>query len=163
MDPNPHPGFPGLAYLVAEFPAPNHNYLYGEIAGLRAAGLAVHVVSVRRSSQPLARLSVALREEANRTEYLKATSLLSAIFIVFRYAVIHPIRFSAALRFAIKVGGWRGIFYVAEAALLGHWMRRHALRHVHAHFAATVALLAAKLFPEIGASFTAHGYGEFYS
>ena len=153
----------GLAYLVAEFPAANHNYLLGEIAGLRAAGLDVHVVSVSPSSQPPAQQGVLGREEGKRTYYIKATRPWEALACIIATALRRPRRCCAGLWYAFKIGGWRGAFYFAEAVLLGRWMQRNDLSHVHAHFSASVALITAKIFPQIAASFTAHGYGEVYS
>jgi glycosyltransferase involved in cell wall biosynthesis len=153
----------GLAYLVAEFPAANHNYLLGEIAGLRAAGLDVRVVSVSPSNQPPAQQGVLGREEGKRAYYIKATRPWAALACIVVTGLYRPRGFCAGLWYAVEIAGWRGAFYFAEAVLLGHWMQRNGLSHVHAHFAASVALITAKIFPQIAASFTAHGYGEFYA
>jgi colanic acid/amylovoran biosynthesis glycosyltransferase len=153
----------GLAYLIAEFPAANHNYLLGEIAGLRVAGFTVRVVSVRPSVQPVAQQGVLLREEGERAYCIKSTSRWAAISCMIAVVLRRPRQFCSGLWYAFEIAGGRGVFYFAEAVLLGHWMEQNELSHVHAHFAASVALITAKIFPQIAASFTAHGYGEFYS
>ena len=55
--------------------------------------------------------------------------------------------------------------YLAEALLLGRWMRRHSLHHLHVHFGgpvSSVALLAARAW-QIPWSLTLHGPGEFHN
>jgi glycosyltransferase involved in cell wall biosynthesis len=51
--------------------------------------------------------------------------------------------------------------YFAEAVLVGRKMRELGISHVHASFSATVALIAAKIFP-ITWSFGVYGYGELH-
>jgi colanic acid/amylovoran biosynthesis glycosyltransferase len=54
--------------------------------------------------------------------------------------------------------------YLTEALMLGRWMQRRQLAHVHVHLGsqpATVGLLAKHVF-DIGLSITVHGADEFY-
>jgi glycosyltransferase involved in cell wall biosynthesis len=53
-----------------------------------------------------------------------------------------------------------GIFYFAEAVVVGHSMMRLGLRHLHTHFASTVGLIVARIFP-VTMSATFHGPMEF--
>jgi glycosyltransferase involved in cell wall biosynthesis len=152
-----------IAYLVSEFPAPNHNYLLEEILGLQRAGATVLVASVSPSSQSGSHQSELEREHAKRLYCIKSTPLFLALACFLAVAFRTPVRFAAGFGYAIQNWGMRGILYFVEALLLGRWMQRNQLSHVHSHFAATVALIASRIFPEISASFTAHGYGEFYS
>jgi glycosyltransferase involved in cell wall biosynthesis len=50
--------------------------------------------------------------------------------------------------------------YFAEAVTAGAWLESRGYKHIHAHFASTVALLIPKLFP-ITFSATIHGPDEF--
>jgi colanic acid/amylovoran biosynthesis glycosyltransferase len=70
------------------------------------------------------------------------------------------------LIYAIRLGGLdlRRVFlcllYFGEAVIVGRWMERGGLRHVHAHFSSTVALIATRAF-SITMSATMHGPDEF--
>jgi colanic acid/amylovoran biosynthesis glycosyltransferase len=147
-----------IAYLVSELPAQNHNYLFGEIVGLRDAGITVLVASVRRSTQH----RKCEGREVERSYCITDTPLRHVLDCIFLTAVGNPFGFIAGLWYAVSVWNVRGVFYFAEAALLGRWMQQNKLFHVHSHFAAKVALIACKIFPAMSTSFTAHGYGEFY-
>jgi glycosyltransferase involved in cell wall biosynthesis len=52
------------------------------------------------------------------------------------------------------------LLYFAEAVVAGHYMQRRGLRHLHTHYASTVALLMARVFP-LSFSATIHGSAEF--
>jgi colanic acid/amylovoran biosynthesis glycosyltransferase len=148
-----------IAYLVSELPARNHNYLFGEILGLRDAGITVLIASVSRSTKQ-AKFEA---DEAERSYCIKDTPLRHVLRCMFLTAIGTPLGFIAGLGYAISLWNIRGVFYFVEAVLLGSWMQQNKLLHVHSHFAAKVALIACKVFPMMSASFTAHGYGEFYS
>ncbi|MDQ1472468.1 MAG: hypothetical protein QOJ99_3948, partial [Bryobacterales bacterium] len=56
------------------------------------------------------------------------------------------------------------LLYFVEAVIVGQWMRRKSLRHLHVHFAtpaATVGLILTRIFP-FTMSITVHGPDEFY-
>jgi hypothetical protein len=54
------------------------------------------------------------------------------------------------LGYAAKLGGFRvreaglNLAYFAQAAIVGHWMRRHQLAYLNTHYSSTVALLVHK-------------------
>lgn len=54
----------------------------------------------------------------------------------------------------------RRLLYFIEAVVVGGWMRRHRLAHVHVHFSSTVGLILARVFP-VPVSFKFHGPAEF--
>jgi glycosyltransferase involved in cell wall biosynthesis len=81
-----------------------------------------------------------------------------------------PASYLRGLLFAAKLGGADAreilyhVFYFAEAIVVGRWMLRNGLQHLHVHFAvntATVALIATRVFP-ISYSISVHGPNEFY-
>jgi glycosyltransferase involved in cell wall biosynthesis len=78
------------------------------------------------------------------------------------------VRYLRGLTFALRLG--RGsprriayhLAYFAEAILVGRYMRRCGITHLHASFSATVALIAAHTFP-VTMSFGVYGYGELHN
>ncbi|MFH1567001.1 MAG: glycosyltransferase family 4 protein, partial [Gemmatimonadota bacterium] len=58
-----------------------------------------------------------------------------------------------------------GLFYFAEALIIGDWLRRNGAGHLHVHFAtpaSTVGVLVKRIFGT-GLSITVHGPDEFYA
>jgi glycosyltransferase involved in cell wall biosynthesis len=154
-----------FACLIAQHPAINHAVILREVRLLRQH-FEIYTVSVRAPDRPFDQLAAEERDEAQRTYYVNPagagaalTALTSALFSI-------PIRFIGALWYAVKLAKMRirqvglNLAYFAQAAIVGHWMRRHQLRHLHTHYSSTVALLVHKLFGfEISISF--HGPDEF--
>lgn len=156
-----------LLCLVGQFPAVNHGYLLAEIQRLRELGIAISVASVSPSDRPFRELSPLEQEEAARTFYIKsipATRVALSNLIEFAG---NPLHYLGGLVFAFQLtrGNLGRIAYHAayftEAILVGRRMREIGVSHVHAHFSATVALIAARVFP-ITMSFTVHGFGELH-
>jgi glycosyltransferase involved in cell wall biosynthesis len=77
-----------------------------------------------------------------------------------------PVRYVRGLAHALKLGGSNPrriasrFFYLAEAVVIGRWMKRKGLTHCHTHFSSTVALLLKQVFP-VSVSMTIHGSAEF--
>jgi glycosyltransferase involved in cell wall biosynthesis len=158
---------PKLLYLIGQFPAINHGYLLAEIRILRGLGFTVEVISVSPPDRPTPALSETEREEVTRTYYIKSLSALRIALLNGAEFVRSPLRYLNALFFALRLAGpnLRGISYhlayLAEAVVVGRRMRQLGISHVHASFSATVALLAAKIFP-ITWSFGVYGFGELH-
>ncbi len=83
---------------------------------------------------------------------------------------VYPAVFVRGARVALTMGGWDlvrkiyALFYTVEAFLLGRWMKKRSLRHLHVHFGgsvATVAMVAAEIW-KFDYSLTIHGPEEFY-
>jgi glycosyltransferase involved in cell wall biosynthesis len=81
-----------------------------------------------------------------------------------------PLAYLRGMMFALRLGGsdLRGMFYnllyFAEAVMVGHWMAKKKLPHLHVHFAtpgSNVGLIASRIFP-VTFSITVHGPDEFY-
>ena len=155
-----------IGYLISQFPAINHGYLFTEIRELRRGGIDVEVASVRLPDRPLGRLSVDEREEAKKIYYIKSAGIFGVLAAVVGFGLWRPVRFLQALWYALRLGVnmrryLHGALYFAEALLLARWMHDRNLTHVHTHFSSTIALIAARLAP-IQWSWTAHGYGELH-
>ncbi|HLW71395.1 MAG TPA: glycosyltransferase family 4 protein [Candidatus Binataceae bacterium] len=141
-----------------------------EAAALRRMDFHVKIASINPPKQPLARMTVEEREEAAATFYVKSASLNQIARSHLMTLMRTPGTYLSGLRFALALGGLDlrrilfGFFYFVEAVMIGRWMEAEELRHLHVHFAnaaATVALIAARIFP-IKFSLTVHGPDEFY-
>ncbi|WP_232549005.1 glycosyltransferase [Propioniciclava soli] len=170
----PTSGDLAVAYLVSQYPALSHTFIEREIVGLRAQGVRVLTVSVRRPDPAQLRTQL-MREEADATVVLQADvpAALRSNAAAVRRA---PRAFAAASARALRSGEarpasrCRQLAYLAEASVLLDQLRAHRIRHVHAHFAnngADIARLAVALGnAEEGEgvytwSFTMHGPTEF--
>jgi len=121
---------------------------------------------VRAPDRPLDQLSAEERDEADRTYYVKPAGAGAALGALIAVFCSHPIRFARGLAYALKLAGFRlqqlalNLAYFAQAAVIGRWMRRNQLTHLHTHYSSTVALLVHVTFGiEISISF--HGPDEF--
>ncbi|WP_260705485.1 glycosyltransferase [Edaphobacter flagellatus] len=158
-----------MGYLVSKYPAVSHTFILREIAALRSRGFEIEVASINDADDRSAMTQVE-QVEASRTFYVKQAGPWGALKAMAWLALRAPGRLLVGLRTALKLGGadvsrvMLCLFYLAEAALLARWMRRHALVHLHVHFAtpaATVALLLARIAP-VTFSMMVHGPDEFY-
>jgi len=160
-------GKPKLLYLIGQYPAINHGYLLAEVRRLRDLGFPIETVSVSLPDRPKEALTEAEQEEAARTYYIKSFSVMDVVRMNLAEFVLHPLRYLRGLAFALRLPGLAlgkipyYVAYLAEAILLGRRMRDLGVAHVHASFSATVALIAARIFP-ITWSFGVYGFGELH-
>lgn len=169
--PHPSPSPPlRLAYLVSQYPAVSHTFILREVARLRELGFEITVASINGPDRPPDRLTAAEQSEAAHTYYVKRHGLMGALTAKWATLITHPAGFFRGLKLALRLGGadlkklLYGLFYFTEALMIGRWMARQGLQHLHVHFAtpaATVALIARQIFP-ITFSMTVHGPDEFY-
>ena len=159
-----------LAYLVSQYPAISHTFILREVLRLRELGFEIAVASINPPDRPPEKLTAAEQAEAARTYCVKAHGLGGALSATLATLATQPAGFLRGLKFALRLGGTDvkkfaySLFYFAEALMLGRWMARQRLNHLHVHFAtpaATVALIARQIFP-ITFSMTVHGPDEFY-
>jgi colanic acid/amylovoran biosynthesis glycosyltransferase len=156
-----------LLYLIGQFPAINHSYLLAEVKHLRSLGFEIPVASISPPDRPLQSLTPEERENADRTYYVKSLPALKVAFLNASEFFRHPLRYLRGLIFALGLS--RGnppraayyLAYFAEAILVGRYMRRCRVSHVHASFSATIALIAARTFP-VTMSFGVYGFGELH-
>jgi colanic acid/amylovoran biosynthesis glycosyltransferase len=159
-----------MAYFLSRYPAVSHTFFLKEILGLRQMGFEIDVASVNPPDRPMSELPQREAEEAGRTYYVKSTTIWEAIFVIVTVTLVHPIVAFRGLRASLRLGRWDilrkiyALFYMVEAFLLGRWMRRRGLNHLHVHFGgavATVAMVAAETWG-LDYSLTIHGPEEFY-
>lgn len=160
-----------IAYLVGYYPAVSHTFIHREIEALRALGLDIRTVSLRRTP-PEQLLTEADREEAARTWTVLPPRPAELVAAHARAAVRRPGRYVRTLGRAMRTGGggvrgavWQ-LFYFLEAVLIFDRLSRDGVTHVHAHFANSaswIAMLVSELDGPggMGWSFTMHGPTEF--
>lgn len=155
-----------LAYLVSQYPAINHTYILREIRTLRAIGFDIDVISVRPPDRLPEKLSPEELEESRRT-YTVLTAGSGAILAAHvRTLLKRPLAYLSGLWEAARLSGGdprkaiSNIIYFGEAVVIGHRLVRLGLRHLHCHYASTLALFVGRIFP-VTYSITIHGSAEF--
>jgi glycosyltransferase involved in cell wall biosynthesis len=155
-----------LAYLLSQYPAVNHVFMLREIRQLRKRGFQIEVASIAGPDRPPEAMTLAEREEARSTYYVKDAGPLAVAQAHAAALATRPLGYLRGLACALTGAGLSprgilfGLFYFAEAIVVGQWMRRNRLSHVHTHFASGVALIVARIFP-VTMSATFHGPAEF--
>jgi colanic acid/amylovoran biosynthesis glycosyltransferase len=161
---------PRLAYLLSIYPAISHTFFLNEIAALRNLGFAVDVASINRPERAAGPASALEESELQTTFYIKAMSPARIFLVLLRVLFRHPQVVFRGLDAALSLDGWNlpatcyALFYLAEALLLGDWLRRRGHSHLHIHFGgpvATVGMLAAIAW-QFSYSMMIHGPEEFY-
>lgn len=167
----PYPAAGQIAYLLSRYPAASHTFFLREIIALRAVGLSVSVASINPPDRALTDLSSEERIEAASTYYLQGEGLLTPLIALIATVLAHPLvtlrGLSAALRLRRQSSGTSLpllLAYLAEALLVGRWMRRSNLGHLHVHFGGPVASvgLLTSLAWKLPWSITLHGPDEFF-
>jgi glycosyltransferase involved in cell wall biosynthesis len=166
------------AYLVSRYPSQTHTFILNEVRAMRAAGVRVEPVSIRRVSND-ALLADADRREFERTHALLPVAPARLFGAHARACARAPLAYTRTLASAMRdsAGGARAmlwqLFYFGEAVLLWAWLEERGLRHVHVHHAnvsSDVALLACRFANAARASdegerwtwsLTLHGPTEF--
>jgi glycosyltransferase involved in cell wall biosynthesis len=172
-----HPSLPGtgagtprIAYLLSRYPAVSHTFFLKEVVGLRERGLDIHVASINPPDRPRRDLPTVEAIEADRTFYVKSGGIVRLAVKLLQVALLNPGVTLRGLRAAFQLGGWDmkarafALFYLAEAILVGQWMRRRSLNHLHVHFGgpvATVGMITAQAW-QVPWSITLHGPDEFF-
>jgi glycosyltransferase involved in cell wall biosynthesis len=158
-----------MAYLMSQYPAVSHTFFLREVLGLRKLGIEIHTASINKM-QPTPICDDAELAEAGNTFYIKEADAVSVLVTVLRVMLLRPVVFFRGLRTTYRLRPQRyggllySMFYFGEALLLGEWMSRMRLRHLHVHFAtavATVGCIAADAY-SIPISMMVHGSDEFY-
>jgi len=159
-----------IAYLVSRYPAISHTFILREICALRNFGFEIHVASINHIDRPIAQLTETERMEMSNTFYVKQAGIFGALTAHLQTIFTHPLRYFAGLWFALRLGGVNlkkimySFFYFVEAVMVGQWMKKHQMNHLHVHFgmaAATVGMITSRIFP-VEFSLTIHGPDEFY-
>jgi glycosyltransferase involved in cell wall biosynthesis len=155
-----------LAYLVSQYPAVNHAFMLREINELRRLGSQIQVASISDPDRPPERLTSEEREAAAAVLYVKSAPKVAVLKAHLHALAVSPGSYLRGAYAALRLGSGspqkslRFLLYFVEAIVVGEWMCRAGLRHLHCHYSSNVALLAAKVFP-ITISVTFHGPEEF--
>jgi glycosyltransferase involved in cell wall biosynthesis len=137
-----------------------------EMRLLRRYGFEIHAFSIGSPDRPLAAMTDVERQEVQTTRYVKNAGLPRFAGAHIGTLLSRPISYLRGLGCALRMGmrsprnALCGLFYFTEALVVGRSMMRLGLRHLHTHFASTVALIVARTFP-VTMSATFHGHGEF--
>ena len=159
-----------MAYLSAQHPMLSMIFIVREIAQLEQLGFDIEIASVNDADRPRDKLTTIEAAQADKTYYIKAHGLTGALAAHAHTLFTRPRRYLRGWRYAASLAGLdlRALamqcLYLTEALMLGRWMQRRQLAHVHVHLGsqpATVGLLAKQIF-DIGLSITVHGADEFY-
>jgi colanic acid/amylovoran biosynthesis glycosyltransferase len=156
-----------IAYLVNQYPKISHTFIRREILALEEAGVEIVRIAVR--GHETESLDPSDAEEFGKTRYIIKASF-AEIFGSCARALIHrPLLFFRTLVTAFKLGlrsdggAFKHMAYFVEACVLGCWVRKGGVTHVHAHFGTNAAAVA-MLCKGLGGptySFTVHGPDEF--
>ncbi len=158
-----------MAMLMSQYPAVSHTFFLAEVLGLRREGFHIETVSINPPDRPLHDLPAAEAAEAKTTKYLK-TGFAGQALRLLGIVLLHPVAVLRGLVAAIGYAEWDigmlawALAYLAEGLLLGAWMRRRKLDHLHVHFGsavATVGYLCSKAWG-IPYSMTMHGPTEYF-
>jgi colanic acid/amylovoran biosynthesis glycosyltransferase len=161
---------PRIAYLLSQYPAVSHTFFLKELLGLEQLGFQIETCSINPPDRSMDRLTAAEAKEAGQTYYLKPIDYWGTIGTLLSVLFGHPKACLRGIHAAAKLGTldvyrhFYRLLYLMEALLIGAWMKRHRLHHLHVHFGgsvATVGLLAAKAWG-FSYSLTIHGPEEFY-
>ncbi len=163
-------GMRRMAYLSARHPTLSMIFIVREIAELEQLGFNIEIASINDSDRPLEKLTRAEAAQSAQTYYVKAHGLRGALAAHAHALFTRPRRYLRGWRNALSLAGLdlRALvlhaFYLTEALMVGRWMQRRQLVHLHVHLGsqpATVGLLTKQVF-DIGMSITVHGADEFY-
>jgi colanic acid/amylovoran biosynthesis glycosyltransferase len=159
-----------IAYLLSRYPAVSHTFFLKEVLGLRERSLDIRVASINPPDRPRKDLPAVEGIEADHTYYIKSGGIARLALQLLMIALRNPVVTLRGLRATFPLGGWDlkarayALFYLAEALLVGQWMRRQSLHHLHVHFGgpvATVGMITAQAW-QIPWSVTLHGPDEFF-
>ena len=163
-------GGTSLAYLVSQYPAVRHTFILREVLQLCQSGLPIQTASIRDPELTTDGGSAAETREAERTFYVKSRPVWKILSDHASCGLRRPVGYLSGLLLAVRMGGLDlravlyQLFYFAEAVVVGEWLCRYRLNHLHIHFAnsaAIVAMLIQRIY-RIPYSITVHGSDEFY-
>lgn len=139
-----------ILYILTRFPVTTETFILNELREMRRQGIKYHLFAFRLD-----------REMAAEPPYSEVTAreiprpCTSAVFSANGRVWTKRYRAAYAL---LRTRACRRLHHFFQAVYLADWVKRHNVRHIHAHYAyhsASAARVAASL-ADIGYSFTAH-------
>ncbi|MFP5206259.1 MAG: glycosyltransferase family 4 protein [Acidobacteriota bacterium] len=161
---------PSLAYLIGTYPTLSMIFVLREVLALRSMGFRIETASINPPDRPPKDMTAVEVEEAQRTYCIKRHGLAGALAAEVQTFATNLPGSLRGLALAFRLGGldlrrlFMNMMYLTEAFMVGQWMRRQGLRHLHVHLAsqaASVGLFVRTVFG-FGYSLTVHGPDEFY-
>ena len=155
-----------VGFLISQHPAINHALLLREVRELRRQNLEILTASIRDPDRPASQLNAEEADEAARTFYVKRTGASGAVKAILATAASRPGALLRGFVYALSLAGthlrkWPYyLAYLSQAIVLGRWMEREKLKHLHVQYSSTVGLLLKKIF-DIELSISFHGPDEF--
>lgn len=155
-----------IAILCGEYPRVTDTFIQREVAAMRAAGIKVKTISIRKPREN-ERGTEEQAAESRRTRYILPCGPLTLLSSHFRMALNSPYKYARSLKTAVTVrppgicGLYYQLCYFAEAAVVADMCRQSNLKHIHNHAATAsgfVAMLAAEM-TDMTFSMTLHGFG----
>jgi putative ubiquitin-RnfH superfamily antitoxin RatB of RatAB toxin-antitoxin module len=159
-----------LAYLFSTYPTLSMTFVLREVLALRELGFRVETASINMPDRPADRLTPIEADEAKRTYYVKQHGLSGATAAKLQTVFGNFGGYWRGVVLAFRLAGldlrrlYLNLMYFIEALMVGQWMKRQGLRHLHVHLAsqaASVGLFVRTVFG-FGYSLTVHGPDEFY-
>ena len=162
---------PSIGYLISTYPTLSMTFVLREVLALRALGFRVETASINPPERALDAMTAAEADEARRTYCIKRHGMAGATIAKVQTIVRNPAGYFRGVSLAFRLGGFNlprlylNLMYLIEACMVGQWMRRNRLGHLHVHLAsqaASVGLFVRHIFG-FGYSLTVHGPDEFYA
>ena len=145
-------------------------FVLREVVLLRALGFRIGTASINPPDRKPDHLTPEEREEADRTYCIKRHGIPGALLAHFKTFPVNPAGYFRGLVLVFTLSRldlarlFLNFMYFSEALMVGQWMRRNRLSHLHVHLAsqaASVGLFVHRVF-RCGFSLTVHGPDEFY-
>ena len=169
--PAPAASRPAIAYLISRYPTLSMIFVLREVLALRALGFRIETASINPPDRPVPELTADEASEAARTYCVKRHGLPGALAAFLCTLAANPAGLLRGLALVLALGRLDlarlalNLMYFLEALMVGQWMRRNGLTHLHVHLAsqaASVGLYVQRIFG-YGYSLTVHGPDEFYA
>jgi glycosyltransferase involved in cell wall biosynthesis len=145
-------------------------FVLREVLRLRALGFRIETASINRPDRPPSRMTAEENAEAARTYCVKGHGLGGALAAHLGSVFGNFGGWLRGFSLLVRLAGpdlkrlFFHLMYFTEALMVGRWMRREQLTHLHCHLgqqAATVGLYVKRIFG-FGYSITVHGPDEFF-
>jgi colanic acid/amylovoran biosynthesis glycosyltransferase len=158
-----------IAYLVSRYPNLSMIFVLREVLALRSMGFRIETASINPPDRPPDKLTPTERDEAVRTYCVKCHGIVGAAAAHVRTLLGNFAGYCRGILLALRLAGADArrlslnLAYFTEGLMVGQWMRRNGLRHLHVHLgsqAASVGLFTQWVF-RTGYSLTVHGPDEF--
>lgn len=137
-------GLEKITVLLNKHPSSANLFAAGEVRCLRKLGYDIALTALESTLDLGGDLNPEIRAEYEATHYLRARGRLRELADHLR-AAAKPLSYFTVVYWAIRLDGWLGLLrnrHVADVLALDRWMRRHGIRHLHAHFGSEAARVA---------------------